>query len=230
MYCIKCGVELADSERKCPLCETPVYMPGLDPTPERPYPKFVKQKESNPHKAVAFLITCFFVIVAAIAVICDVNINMTIVWSDYVIAGLALAYVLLILPSWFLHPLPAIFVPSDFAAIALFLFYINFRTGGEWYLSFALPVTIFAAVVFSAVSILTYYLKKGRLYIAAGAFMAMGVYSVFIEICLHAAFHFHDRLVWSTYPATALFLIGIMLLVIAIVRPIREQLYKIFSF
>ena len=42
MYCVKCGVELADSERKCPLCLTPVYMPGISDDPERPYPKFDK--------------------------------------------------------------------------------------------------------------------------------------------------------------------------------------------
>ena len=27
MYCIKCGVELADSEKSCPLCQTPVFHP-----------------------------------------------------------------------------------------------------------------------------------------------------------------------------------------------------------
>ena len=27
MYCIKCGVELADSEKRCPLCNTPVINP-----------------------------------------------------------------------------------------------------------------------------------------------------------------------------------------------------------
>ena len=29
MYCIKCGVELADSEKKCPLCGTVVFNPEL---------------------------------------------------------------------------------------------------------------------------------------------------------------------------------------------------------
>ena len=29
MYCIKCGVELADSEKRCPLCGTPVFHPDL---------------------------------------------------------------------------------------------------------------------------------------------------------------------------------------------------------
>ena len=31
MYCIKCGVKLADTEKKCPLCGTVVYHPEFPP-------------------------------------------------------------------------------------------------------------------------------------------------------------------------------------------------------
>jgi len=229
MYCVKCGVELSDGEPKCPLCETPVCFPELLNNPERPYPPFERSGEKNTNKAICFVITCFFVIVAAISLICDVNINMTVTWADMVAGGLVTAYVLFVLPSCFLRPSPAIFVPLDFLVIGLLLFYINFRFEGSWYFSFALPVTLGAAVICSSVSILCYYLKKGYLYITAGAFIAAGAYSVFIEICLHATFHIHDKLVWSPYPAITFLLIGAMFIVISIVRPIREQLYKIFA-
>ena len=33
MYCIQCGVKLADTEKTCPLCATVVYHPQL----ERPH-------------------------------------------------------------------------------------------------------------------------------------------------------------------------------------------------
>lgn len=230
MYCVKCGVELADGEPKCPLCGTKVYFPEANTEAKRPYPPYKKPSEKNTHKAICFLITCAYVIAAAVAVVCDINLNFAVTWSDYVVGGLLLSYVMLVLPSWFMHPLPAIFVPCDFVAIGLFLFYVNLRTGGAWYFPFALPVTLGAAIIFSAVSILSYYLKRGKLYIASGAFMGMGVYSVFIEICLHAAFGIHDTLVWSMYPASVLILVGIALMLVAIIRPLREQLYKIFSF
>ena len=29
MYCVKCGVELADSQRVCPLCGTRVFHPDI---------------------------------------------------------------------------------------------------------------------------------------------------------------------------------------------------------
>ena len=33
MYCVKCGVELADSQRVCPLCGTRVFHPDIPRTP-----------------------------------------------------------------------------------------------------------------------------------------------------------------------------------------------------
>ena len=40
MYCVKCGVELADGEKQCPLCGTRVYHPDIQ-TNEAfpPYPR-----------------------------------------------------------------------------------------------------------------------------------------------------------------------------------------------
>lgn len=39
MYCVKCGVELADSQRVCPLCGTRVFHPDIPRTPaDPPYP------------------------------------------------------------------------------------------------------------------------------------------------------------------------------------------------
>ena len=39
MYCVNCGVELADSEKKCPLCGMPVFHPDIPRTPaEPPFP------------------------------------------------------------------------------------------------------------------------------------------------------------------------------------------------
>ena len=45
MYCVKCGVELADSQRVCPLCGTRVFHPDIcllytsAPLPTRPIPR-----------------------------------------------------------------------------------------------------------------------------------------------------------------------------------------------
>ena len=228
MYCVKCGVELADSQRKCPLCSTPVYFPGLPENPERPYPKRTGNEAVNP-RGFLFIITFIFLIGAIITTVADLSIFAGLTWSGYAVGGIIAFYVFFILPSWFNRPHPAVFVPVDFGVAALFLAYINYATGGEWFLTFALPVTGVFALIVCSVVILSYYLRAGYLYIWGGAFILLGGFSILIEWLSVITFHHAPMFLWSLYPAISLALIGIMLLVIAMVRPFRESLRRIFA-
>ena len=228
MYCVKCGVELSESEKKCPLCHTPVYLPGYVPNEdERPYPKFEKPEKVNP-RGIYFIISFVCIISAAISFLCDLNLGDGITWSGYVIGAIALFYILLILPGWFRRYNPAIFIPCDFLAIGLYLAYINLATGGKWFLTFAFPLTGAATLIISSITILSYYLKRGYLYIWGGAFIAAGAFCPVLELLSHITFG-GDYIKWGIYPLVALFLIGIMLIVIAIVKPFRESLCRIFA-
>ena len=228
MYCVKCGVELADSEQKCPLCHTPVCYPDYTVKEEdRTYPRFEKPETVNP-RGIYFIISFACVIAAVISFMADFNIGNGITWSGYVIGGIGLFYVLFILPGWFKRYNPAIFIPSDFAAIGLYLFYINLITGGRWFITFALPITGMVTLILSSITILIYYLKRGYLYIFGGALIAAGAFCPAIETLSIITFG-QPPLMWSLYPLIALFLIGMMLIVIAIVKPLRESLCRIFA-
>lgn len=229
MYCVKCGVELSDGERKCPLCKTPVYYPGLSENPERPYPEFTNSGEKISPRGVYFIISILFLIAAAVSVVCDVSVNGGIEWSGIAVGGTLLGYLVFVFPAWFQRRSPAIFVPVDFFASGIYLFYINFVTRGAWFFSFAMPLLAALTLIVSAVTILIYYLRCGYLYILGGASIGFAFFSVLVEYMLHVNFKIHESLIWSVYPFIALFLIGIMLIVIAIVRPFRESLKKIFS-
>lgn len=227
MYCVKCGVELADSEKKCPLCHTPVYLPEIEQSDVRTYPKFEKPETVNP-RGIYFIVSFICIIAAVISFVCDLNLGDGITWSGYVIGGLALFYVLFVLPGWFNRFNPAIFIPCDFAAIGLFLFYVNLASAGDWFLTFALPVTGALALIISSISILSYYLRRGYLYIYGGAIIAVGALCPLIELLINVTFSV-SPLGWSIYPLIALTLIGIMLFIIAIVKPFRESLCRIFA-
>lgn len=229
MYCVKCGVELADSERSCPLCETPVYYPGLSENPEAPYPKSKKPKEVRGIRGLYFLATVASILAILIVLLCDININGGIVWSDYVLFGILLFYVIFLLPGWFRHPSVAIFVPVNFLAIALYLGYVNLKTLGDWFLPFAMPVTAFTALIISATLILCRYVKKGYLFIFMGTAFALSAWFITVEILLNITFKLAATLVWSLYPATACFVIGIALMLVALIKPLRMSLSKIFA-
>ncbi len=229
MYCVKCGVELSDGEKKCPLCKTPVYFPGISESAERPYPEFAGSGEKMSPRGMYFIISVLFLISAVISVVCDVSINGGIEWSGIALGGIILGYFIFVFPAWFHRRSPAIFVPCDFAASGIYLFYIDFVTRGEWFFSFAMPLLAALMLITSAVTILIYYLRSGYLYIFGGAAIGLAFFSVLVEYMLHLNFKIHEGLIWSVYPFIALFLIGIMLIVIAIVRPFRESLKKIFA-
>ena len=172
MYCIKCGVELADSEKRCPLCGTPVFHPDLPRNlTEPPYPadRHIRREDVN-RSGILFVLTVVALLPAILSLLCDWRINGTIVWSGYAAGAIGLLYVMIVLPLWFRHPNPVIFVPVDFAAIGLYLLYIDFATGGHWFLSFAFPVTGAIGLLVTAVVVLTRYLHGGWLYIYGGAF------------------------------------------------------------
>lgn len=229
MYCVKCGVELSDGQTICPICKTPVYNPDakFEDTIST-YPIIDTPPEEYNVKGILFVITFGFLIAAILPLICDLSLNGTVVWSGYVIGALFTAYVSIILPIWFRHPNPVIFVPCSFAACALFLLYINYQTGGHWYLTLALPVTIGITLIATTAVTLFRYIKKGRLYICGGVFIATGLFMSLVEFLVNITFFPDNGIVWSHYPLIFLSLVGIMLIIVAIVKPFRESLHKMF--
>ncbi|MBE6636542.1 MAG: hypothetical protein E7618_01920 [Ruminococcaceae bacterium] len=233
MYCVKCGVELADSEKKCPLCQTTVVCPdGMKrENSESRYPPFPGNETEGISRAGAlFIVTFLFFIPFALCLLCDLALNHEIVWSGYASGGILLSYILMILPTWFRKPNPVIFVPIDFGAIGLYLLYINLATDGRWFLSLAFPMVVLMALIVTAVVTLTRYTHGGELFIYGGASIAFGGAFILLEFLISLTFDLSGMFHWSPLPFTAMFLLGMMLIVIGICKPLRESLRRKFFF
>lgn len=229
MYCIRCGVEMSDGAKKCPLCETPVFNPCLPEEGEkRSYPPFEKGEKKVSRKAVMFILTFLVAIPFVLCLMIDLQLHHGIQWSGYVMGGILLLYLIAFLPAWFRAPNPVIFVPCDFAGILLYLLYIDLATGGAWFLSFAFPVTLIFASIICAVIALVRYVRGGYLYIFGGAIIGIGIFCVFLEFFLNITFSLTRTFLWSLYPLAACFILGMMLIIIAICKPLRISLSKKF--
>ncbi len=229
MYCVKCGVELSDSEKSCPLCFTPVICPDgiVRPEKESPYPPHPGKITEGITKLGALFITSFiFAVPLIICLICDLNLNGEMNWSGYVTGALVLLYTVFVLPFWFNKPNPVIFVPIDFLVTGLFLLYISLTTGGNWFISFALPTVGITALIITAVVTLSRYTRGGAPFIYGGAVIAFGLFSVLIEYLTCVAFGIDKMFRWSLYPAISLFLIGMFLIIVGICKPLRQTLRK----
>lgn len=226
MYCVKCGVRLADSEKKCPLCSTVVYHPEL--TRENAtelYPAGKMPRSGGGRAVLGGAVLIFFMLPLIITFFSDMIANGKIDWFGYVAGGVTVFYIVFALPLWFKNPNPVIFTPCNFAAVGLYLLYIDLATGGGWFLPFAFPILGVAAAIFSTLVTLLHYVKRGRLYVIGGSVIALGGLILMVELLMAAHFELTFR-GWSVYPLISLAIFGGLLIFLAINGVAREKLER----
>lgn len=229
MYCIKCGAELARGQGICPICNTRVIHPDFPvDTDEAAYPIKKFKSEEISRVSLMFVVTILTLLPMLLPMIFEITWKHSISWSGYVLFGVMLFYEMFLLPLWFKRPNPVIFVPCAFFAMAAFVFYVSYKTSGSWYLTFALPVILSLGIIITAMTALNRYLKHGKLYIYGGGLVSLGLWTVLIEWLLKLAFGVSTSVKWSLFSFGALAVIGILLILIAIIKPFKEALRKIF--
>ena len=229
MYCVKCGVKLADTEKHCPLCGTVVFHPEITRDAGTVmYP--AGKTPAAPIKPIWPLIifSAAFLLPIFIVLLCDLQLNGELNWAGYVVGALVTSYMIVVLPRWFRDPNPVIFVPCGFAAVALYVFYINYAVDGNWFLTLALPIIGGICAIVTAVVTLIRYIKRGKLYIFGGAFIATGGLTLLTEFLINHTFGFSRFIGWSLYPLSTFALLGGILIFLAICRPARESMERIF--
>ena len=229
MYCIKCGVELSDTKKACPLCGTVPYHPDIKETgAESPYPPYVKPEKKMNRALTMLLFTLLYAVCAAQLALVDAVISSRLTWSLFAIGGMVLFYLGACLPLWFKKPNPVIFVPCFFVGAELFLLMTSLITGGNWFLSFAFPVAGIAGLILTAVITLIKYVKKGYFYIMGGAVIATGAYVMLVELFATVTFGLEEFHMWSIFPASGSLLVGLGLIVLGVCKPLRNWFAKKF--
>lgn len=228
MYCIKCGVKLADTEKACPLCGTVCHHPDIPrPKAEPLYPKNQQPQPQVSPVGMMSTLTILFLMPVLITLLCDLRLSGTITWSGYAAGGIVLAYEIFLLPGWFRKPNPVVFVPCGFAALGLYLLYINFHVDGDWFLSFAFPLVGGLCIIFTTLITLLRYAKRGKLFIFGGCAMALGLFMPVVEFLAILTFD-QPPVAWSVYPCVPLALLGAYLIFLGICRPARESMERKF--
>ena len=229
MYCVKCGVKLADTEKICPLCKTKVYHPDILQGEGNPlYPKNVYPEEKGSGYWLQALLSIAFVLPMVIVFLCDMQFGGGLDWSGYVIGALLMGYVIAVLPSWFKNPNPVIFVPCGFLAVGLYLLYVNLAVEGNWFMSFAFPVIGVIALIVTTVVVISRYVKGGKLFLYGGASIALGGFMLLMEYLMSITFAKVYFVGWCWYPLVSLVLLGGFLIFLGICTPARETMERKF--
>ena len=227
-YCVNCGVELADSEKKCPLCGVPVINP-LKPYTEpelKPYPDRIEEvMKTIDLRFGVWLATLVLLIPCAVTLICNLSVNHTVSWSLYVIGACACIFVSVLLPLLLKSLKPYYFVLFNGIATSLYLLLICYLSGGSWFLPLALPITAFACLI-SLLGVFVIRRKLPLLNKIALILLGIGVFCVLIECTLIFYLRLEPILVWSVYVVIVLCIFSVGLSVLQKRQDWKEQIRR----
>ena len=217
MYCVRCGVKLQEGTESCPLCGTPVWNPeGIKK--ERSFPDAYPEVR-NIQAAVATVLSFICVFAAYLVYVICHGLYGELRWGAYVVAGIGLAYVLIVLPLWFEKQRPLWLIPVDHLAAGLFLLFICLKTGGRWFLPFAFPTVLLSLIWLETAVALYTCVRRGRFFITGGLFILLGGFLILLELFQHVTFG-TPMYSWSLYAAAPCVLLGLFLILAGIVKPL----------
>ena len=225
MYCMNCGVRLGPGEQRCPLCGLRAVHPDLPPQQGEPLypPQWSAQQPER--SGLRFLLTALCLVGIAVCLPVDLNLTGRVTWSGFALTAMGASYAIFVLPLWFSRPNPVWMIPADFLAVGLMLLYINCKTGGGWFLSFAFPVTGLYGLLTTGVPALVRYVRRGYFLIFGGACIVYGCSAMLLELFQSITFG-SPMFRWSLYPVAVLSAFGLFWVLAGLIPRLGDALRK----
>lgn len=229
-YCVNCGVELAESEKHCPLCSVEVQnpkMPWQEPV-ERPYPRYLETlMDRIDRRYFATLAGLILLIPILLTIIFDLLGGDGLSWSAYIVGAMALIFVIGVLPFYFKRRHTVIFISADCLAVLLYLLFIERMNGGQWFVGIGMPITVAASVCVIVLALL--FTKKEHasfLVRAASVLIAAGVFVVCVEVILSLNQMRQVELNWSLYAFIPCVILSIVTSVLEQRKNLKEEIRR----
>ena len=222
-YCVNCGVKLASSEKKCPLCNTVVYNPNIKEDTYRPnYSDKIEKIKSINLRYIVKLSVIVLLILGIISVFCDLIITKSITWSIYVICSILYlsCHLSFIMKKGIKIPMLLELVGSE-----LFLLVITYLNDGLlWYKYLAMP---FIFILWLYVVLCIYLVKrktKSLLRRIAICLMFSSITLIIIEILIDLYLRGVISLSWSIYAMLPISIISTLILILSFNRKLLDEI------
>ncbi len=229
-YCVHCGVKLGDGEKRCPLCQTPVYDPAEPQRPAAPRAYPVRMPEQEIRKSKRFLLTLASLMLLAPAGRClviDWLVNSAFTWSVYAAGALILIFITVAVPVLVTRFRAYISVAAAFACLNGYLFLAERRSqSGSWFFPIVLPSLTLAALLILGI-ILLY--RSGRLNVlttVASSFAASALECVAVEWFINLSRGAGQGFIWSPFVLAPCLFLSFSLFFINGNRAVREEVRR----
>ncbi len=217
-YCVRCGVELADYEKECPLCHTKVIDPLRESKHEPMNLDRLAEAQGSRLNKKFIIFLCFglllipFIVTALISLFSP-TVDMT--WSFYVLGAELCFFSIVLVPFLYPGKKVYVYVLADILAVALLLLLIAVLTDGlKWFREIALPVTVLTGIVVLILSFIIRRRYMGRAVKLGWSILAVALLPSFIDILIA---HYRTKSflpVWSWYATIPLIALGATVLIL----------------
>lgn len=228
-YCVNCGVELDNSVKQCPLCNTMVINPRVTEVRdiENSFPQEKGKVEEVSRKDMGILLS---VVLVATSITCGL-LNFLVfnnsTWSFLVIGACFIIWVLFIpvVICRKLSPYTAIFL--DGLSIGIYLFLITFVTHSDaWFWGLAMYIVIFIIAVLEIFVLCIRKLPVTFLTVALEIFTMIGTLCLGVEILIDRYIRQEIHLVWSMIVMVVCVILDITFITMLSRKRIRNAVRK----
>lgn len=227
-YCVHCGVELAESEKRCPLCNTEVIDPAAISVQEihYPYPAEIQYPSVSLRRGASVFISIALAIPLLCCLIADFTTDFRLSWSFITAGGLFLIFFLFLFPNLFRRPKVWLFLLLDIPVVWVFLCVICIILRGDWWLMPALPLTLLTG----AMLIGNYLMCSSKKATFGLKCIILQLSVVLFSICVQIVIELYLRSVitlsWSIYIAVSGAVLSVVTLVIDRLYHLSEKIRK----
>ncbi len=232
-YCVNCGVELDQSMKACPLCNTRVINPNesADTQVNSPFPQEKSTVEAVKRKDVGILVS---IILFSTAITCGClnyfvfNSNR---WS-FVVIGACLVLWVILFPVVIYEKLHIHFaILFDGLALVGYLYIFTLLTNtNAWFYGLGIPLVAFITVLIEIYVFCVRKLPRSILTEALYAITAIGILFVGLEILIDWYLYSIIVFKWSAIAATVCLIIDIAIITLLSMRRFRNAIRRRFHF
>lgn len=233
-YCVNCGVELEETEKKCVLCGCEVYNPKQPVNKEkmRPYPENIDELTKKANKRFTALILSFlFILPAMICLFLNLIYFNNLLWSVYVIGGFAFLWTCIVPPLINRKMNTMVFIFFDFVAAILLTLVIEIMMNqGKWFLDLGLPILL---ALWILIEIIVYLYQKKKIYgfkIPAWGLIFVGVFCVCIDFVIGLHYLEIAKLSWSVFVLIPSFVLATLFFIVENNHAFKDELIKRFHY
>ncbi|MFA5340387.1 MAG: DUF6320 domain-containing protein [Clostridia bacterium] len=224
-YCVKCGVELDKSAKKCVLCNTEILIEQQEEIP--PYPKEKAEVSQLNTSYVAMLITLILAIPNVACLVINLIYSPGIYWMYYVFGGSLVLWMIFIFPMTLKKKKPLIHVFLIFISATLYLMLIALALSGmRWFLIIALPICITVMFLLFVIILIVNKKKPGKLKTTSISLIAVIILCLVIEGVVDYLVNAVISFSWSYIVAASLVPVIIALVLLSGNKKLQNELIK----